>query len=159
MKDFHTAWIGLGANLGEPAQTLRRALDELGAHPAVEDCRVSGFYRTRPVDAGGPDYVNAAARLSTRLAPLELLDLLQDIENRHGRSRPYRNAPRTLDLDLLRYDGLRCDGPRLTLPHPRMHQRAFVLRPLLDLDPDMTLAQGRVDALLRACGDQGIEPL
>lgn len=155
----HIAWIGLGANLGDPAGTLRLVLDELAGHPGIAAVEASGLYRTAPIDSDGPDYVNAAARLHTLLAPLALLDLLQRLEQRHGRERPYRNAPRTLDLDLLRYDDMACDTPRLVLPHPRMHQRAFVLRPLLDLDPDMTLAQGRVADLLRQCGDQGITPL
>ncbi|MPS30270.1 MAG: 2-amino-4-hydroxy-6-hydroxymethyldihydropteridine diphosphokinase [Alcaligenaceae bacterium] len=156
---WRMAWVGLGANLGDPAATLREALAALAAHPQVRQDALSRFYRTAPVDSSGPDYVNAVVRLRTTLPPLELLDLLQDIERRHGRERPYRNAPRTLDLDLLAYDGQRLDTPRLILPHPRMHQRAFVLRPLSDIDPDMALPQGRVDSLLRACADQTVLPL
>ncbi|MDX3904461.1 MAG: 2-amino-4-hydroxy-6-hydroxymethyldihydropteridine diphosphokinase [Pigmentiphaga sp.] len=156
---WHTAWVALGANLGDARGTLQQALDELHAHPAVRRDAVSGFYRTAPVDANGPDYINAAMRLHTTLPPLALLDLLQDIERAHGRQRPYRNAPRTLDLDLLAYDDLRLDTPRLTLPHPRMHERAFVLRPLADIDPDMLLPQGRVADLLSACADQRVLPL
>ncbi|GAA0496146.1 2-amino-4-hydroxy-6-hydroxymethyldihydropteridine diphosphokinase [Pigmentiphaga sp. GD03639] len=156
---WQTAWVGLGANLGDPAATLRAALAALAAHPEVRQDALSRFYRTEPIDSSGPDYVNAVVRLRTTLPPLALLDLLQDIERRHGRERPYRNAPRTLDLDLLAYDGQRLDTPRLTLPHPRMHQRAFVLRPLSDIDPDMALPQGRVEELLRACADQAVLPL
>jgi len=156
---WQTAWVGLGANLGDPAATLRAALAALAAHPEVRQDALSRFYRTEPIDSSGPDYVNAVVRLRTTLPPLALLDLLQDIERRHGRERPYRNAPRTLDLDLLAYDGQRLDTPRLTLSHPRMHQRAFVLRPLSDIDPDMALPQGRVEELLRACADQAVLPL
>lgn len=157
--DWRMAWVGLGANLGDPAATLREALAALAAHPQVRQDALSRLYRTGPIDSSGPDYVNAVVRLRTTLSPLALLDLLQDIERRHGRERPYRNAPRTLDLDLLAYDGQRLDTPRLTLPHPRMHQRAFVLRPLSDIDPGMTLPQGPVDELLRACADQAVFPL
>ena len=153
------AWIGLGANLGDAADTLRTALAELGAAPGITDVVASPFYRSAPVDAQGPVLVNAVARLHTTHAPIALLDLLQDIEQRHGRERPYRNAPRTLDLDLLRIDGVEMDTPRLTLPHPRLHQRAFVLRPLQDLAPGLVLPQGTLDALLAACTDQAIERL
>jgi len=156
---WQTAWVGLGANLGDPPATLRRALADLAAHPQVRQDALSRFYRTAPVGADGPDYVNAVVRLRTTLAPLELLDLLQDIERRHGRRRPYRNAPRTLDLDLLAYSGMRLASPRLTLPHPRMHERAFVLCPLADIDPGLALPQGRVDALLQACAGQAVVPL
>nr|WP_124081555.1 2-amino-4-hydroxy-6-hydroxymethyldihydropteridine diphosphokinase [Pigmentiphaga humi] len=155
----HTAWVALGANLGDAAATLRQALADLAAQPGVEQQALSRFYRTAPVDATGPDYVNAVVRLRTALAPLALLDLLQAIEQRHGRRRPYPNAPRTLDLDLLCYDALRLDTPRLTLPHPRMHQRAFVLRPLADIDPELILPQGPLADLLRTCADQAISPL
>jgi len=111
------------------------------------------------VESSGPDYVNAVVRLRTALAPLDLLDALQGIELAHGRERPYRNAPRTLDLDLLAYDDLQLDTPRLTLPHPRMHARAFVLRPLADIDPDLALPRGRVRDLLMACADQDVSQL
>ena len=156
---WQVAWVGLGANLGDPAATLREALAALAAHPEVRQDALSRFYRTGPIDSSGPDYVNAVVRLRTTLPPMGLLDLLQDIEQRHGRERPYRNAPRTLDLDLLLYDGQRLDSSRLTLPHPRMHQRAFVLRPLADTDPGMVLPQGRIDDLLRACANQDVVPL
>ncbi|ARP84393.1 2-amino-4-hydroxy-6-hydroxymethyldihydropteridine diphosphokinase [Bordetella genomosp. 8] len=150
------AYIGLGANLGDSAATLRAALRELAALPDTRECVASPFYRSAPVDATGPDFVNAVARLRTALAPLDLLDALQAIELEHGRARPYRNAPRTLDLDLLLYDDLRLDTPRLTLPHPRMHERAFVLLPLRDLAPDMRLRDETLDGLLARCADQAI---
>jgi 2-amino-4-hydroxy-6-hydroxymethyldihydropteridine diphosphokinase len=104
---------------------------------------LSSAWRSAPVDAGGPDFLNAVAALDTALAPLELLDALQAIELAHGRERPYRHAPRTLDLDLLLYGDVRLDTPRLTLPHPRLGERAFVLCPLLEISPELAhLATG-----------------
>ncbi|QDJ51031.1 2-amino-4-hydroxy-6-hydroxymethyldihydropteridine diphosphokinase [Bordetella hinzii] len=153
------AYVGLGANLGDGAATLRAVLAEIAALPGVQACRASPFYRSAPVQASGPDFINAVAELDTTLAPLELLDALQALENRHGRERPYKNAPRTLDLDLLLYGGLRMDTPRLTLPHPRLHERAFVLYPLRDLAPALELPQGGYADLLRAVGDQAIEQI
>lgn len=153
------AYVGLGANLGDGAATLRAVLAEIAALPGVLACRASPFYRSAPVQASGPDFINAVAELDTTLAPLELLDALQALENRHGRERPYKNAPRTLDLDLLLYDGQRMDTPRLTLPHPRLHERAFVLYPLRDLAPELALPQGSYADLLRAAGDQKIEQI
>lgn len=153
------AYVGLGANLGDAAATLRGVLAELAAAPGVLACTASRLYRTAPVDAQGPDFVNAVAALSTTLAPLALLDLLQALEQRHGRERPYRNAPRTLDLDLLLYGDEVIDHPRLSVPHPRMHERAFVLAPLCELAPGLRLVQGDCAALLAALGDQAIEPL
>ncbi|PAT35836.1 2-amino-4-hydroxy-6-hydroxymethyldihydropteridine diphosphokinase [Vandammella animalimorsus] len=134
------AWVGLGANLGEPLATLHAARDALAQLPGTRLEAVSPLYRSSPVDADGPDYLNAVARLATELAPLALLHALQSIEQAAGRQRPYRNAPRTLDLDLLRYHDpagvpMQMDGPQLSLPHPRMYQRAFVLLPLADIDP------------------------
>ncbi|ANY15119.1 2-amino-4-hydroxy-6-hydroxymethyldihydropteridine diphosphokinase [Bordetella pseudohinzii] len=153
------AYVGLGANLGDGAATLRAVLAEIAALPGVRACRASPFYRSAPVQASGPDFINAVAELDTTLAPLELLDALQALELRHGRERPYKNAPRTLDLDLLLYDGQRMDTPRLTLPHPRLHERAFVLYPLRDLAPGLQLPQGSYADLLRAAGDQAIEQI
>lgn len=154
-----TVYIGLGANLGDARATLAQSLRELAASPGIVACDASSFYRTAPVDATGPDFVNAVARLGTTLAPLALLDLLQDTEHRHGRARPYRNAPRTLDLDLLLYDSLAMDHPRLTLPHPRMHTRAFVLAPLHELAPDLLVAGRPLAAWLEACGEQALQRL
>jgi len=151
------AYIGLGANLGDAADTLRTVLGQLAATPGIEACRASGFYRTAPVDATGPDFINAVASLDTTLAPLALLDALQALESRHGRQRPYKNAPRTLDLDLLLYGDVTLDTPRLVLPHPRMHQRAFVLAPLRELAPGLVLAQGALDALLAGLDGQPVE--
>ncbi len=153
------AYIGLGANLGDAADTVRRAAAELAAVPGVSALRLSPLYGTAPVDSSGPDYVNAVAGLDTTLPPLDLLSALQAIEQRHGRKRPYRNAPRTLDLDLLLYGDRSLGLPTLTVPHPRMHERAFVLRPMMDLAPGLTLAQGGLEALLARCADQAIRRL
>jgi 2-amino-4-hydroxy-6-hydroxymethyldihydropteridine diphosphokinase len=132
-------FVGLGANLGDAVATVRAALDALDALPQTACIARSSLYRSAPVDAQGSDYINAVARLRTSLSPLALLDELQAIENRFGRERPYRNAPRTLDLDLLLYDQQRIATPRLTLPHPRLRERAFVLVPLAEIAPDLTL--------------------
>ncbi|MCV2420851.1 2-amino-4-hydroxy-6-hydroxymethyldihydropteridine diphosphokinase [Paucibacter sp. DJ2R-2] len=135
------AFVGLGANLGgDLAATLRLALRDLRALSGCELVAVSSAYRSAPVDAGGPDYLNAVAELRTCMEPLELLDALQAIEQAHGRERPYVNAPRTLDLDLLLYGQDQLSEARLSVPHPRLHQRAFVLKPLLELAPDLQVS-------------------
>ena len=136
-----SAWIGLGANLGDARAALRSAVHAMAALPGTRLLRVSSLYRSAPVDAGGPDYLNAVAELDTTLVPLELLHALQRIEQAAGRERPYRNAPRTLDLDLLLYGTLRLDSAELTVPHPRMGERAFVLLPLAELAPPLVDAQ------------------
>jgi 2-amino-4-hydroxy-6-hydroxymethyldihydropteridine diphosphokinase len=149
------AFVGLGANLGDARATLTRALAELAALPGVEALQASPLYRTQPVDAQGPDFINAVAQLRTTLSPLALLAGLQAIEAAHGRERPYRNAPRTLDLDLLLYGEQVIDLPTLAVPHPRMHLRAFVLAPLADLAPDLFIpGRGRVAALLAGLDPQ-----
>ncbi|MGB6007618.1 2-amino-4-hydroxy-6-hydroxymethyldihydropteridine diphosphokinase [Castellaniella sp.] len=154
-----TAYIGLGANLGDAIGTLQAAAREIAATPGVEALRLSPFYGTAPVGCTGPDYVNAVAEIRTGLGARALLTALQAIEQGHGRERPYRNAPRTLDLDLLWHGGQATDEPGLIVPHPRMHERAFVLRPLMDLAPGLVLAQGDLPALLARCADQTIRPL
>jgi 2-amino-4-hydroxy-6-hydroxymethyldihydropteridine diphosphokinase len=128
-------FLGLGANLGDTTETLRLAIARIGRLPDTHISAVSPFYATAPVDASGPDYRNAVVEISTGLQPPALMHALHGIEAEHGRLRPYRNAPRTLDLDLLLYGQRISDDPDLTLPHPRLHQRAFVLQPLLDLAP------------------------
>ncbi len=154
------AWIGLGANLGEALDTLRHAAAALDHLPRSRRVGLSSVYRTAPIDAGGPDYLNAVAAIDTALEPLVLLAALQDIEQDHGRERPYRNAPRTLDLDLLICGDVVRDTPVLTLPHPRLHQRAFVLHPLLELDPTLCDPRGRRLAdRLPDVADQRIERL
>ena len=153
------AYIGLGANLGDSAATLRRVLAELQATDGITAVTASPFYRSAPVDATGPDFVNAVAVLDTRLPPLALLDALQALENSHGRQRPYKNAPRTLDLDLLTYGDTQQNHERLILPHPRMHLRAFVLLPLRDLAPDMWVEGKPISEWIDAIQDQAIERL
>lgn len=150
------ALIGLGANLGNAHQTIVDAILELKSASGILNVQCSSLYASDPVEAQGPVFINAVASLETTLAPINLLNLLQSIELEHGRARPYRNAPRTLDLDLLWYDGIEISTPRLILPHPRMHQRAFVLEPLKELEPGLQLPQGSIDMLLKACSDQKI---
>jgi 2-amino-4-hydroxy-6-hydroxymethyldihydropteridine diphosphokinase len=154
------AWIGLGANLGDARATLQHALTELADLPASRLLRGSPIYRSAPIDSSGPDYLNAVAELETALAATDLLTRLQAIELQHGRERPYRNAPRTLDLDLLLFGDAVIATPDLTVPHPRLHQRAFVLRPLADLAPDLHVpGLGPVSGLLAAVADQRIDRL
>jgi 2-amino-4-hydroxy-6-hydroxymethyldihydropteridine diphosphokinase len=156
-----TVFIGLGANLGDARATLRDALTALQPLALGGSVAASSLYGSAPVDSSGPDYVNAVARLRTALAPHALLAALQAIEERFGRERPYRNAPRTLDLDLLLFGVQGDDGgvtladKRLTLPHPRAAQRTFVLEPLAELWPGGEIpGAGRVaDLLARARRD------
>lgn len=130
-------FVGLGANLGDARATLASALKALDDHRAITRVATSSLYRTAPVGAAGPDYLNAVAELRTALSPLELLQALQAIEADHGRLRTYLNAPRTLDLDLLLFGDREIDHPALTLPHPRLHVRAFVLEPLAQIAPGL----------------------
>lgn len=133
-----TAFVALGANLDQPAAHIERAADELDRLPGTRLLRLSSLYQSKPVGyVTQPDFINAVAALHTRLAPRELLDALLAIERRHGRRRAFKNAPRTLDLDLLLYDDLCLYEPGLCLPHPRMNERAFVLVPLLEIAPDI----------------------
>lgn len=148
------AYIGLGANLGDARATLLQAAQELSRTAGIDALNLSRLYRSAPVDSSGPDYVNAVAAIDTRLTARELLAALQAIERQHGRQRPYRNAPRTLDLDLLLYGAERIDEPGLIVPHPRMHQRAFVLRPLAELAPGLHLQQGSLTELIERCAAQ-----
>jgi len=135
------AWVGLGANLGEPAAALRQAVQALAHTKGIRLLRTSSLYRSAPVDAHGPDYLNAVAEIATTLSPHALLAALQALEHAAGRERPYRNAPRTLDLDLLLYGTQHIATPDLTVPHPRMFERAFVLQPLAELAPQHVPAQ------------------
>lgn len=158
MQAPRRAYIGLGANLGDAQVALRAAIDALALLPGTRLAALSSLYRTAPIDASGPDYLNAVAALDTAIEPAALLQALQAIEQAHGRLRPYRNAPRTLDLDLLLHGDAVLDTPTLTLPHPRIAQRAFVLQPLAELAPGLRLpGHGRLDTLLPAVADQRIE--
>jgi 2-amino-4-hydroxy-6-hydroxymethyldihydropteridine diphosphokinase len=153
------AYIGLGANLGDARAVVSRAAAAIAALPGIQTLRLSPLYRSAPVDALGPDYINAVAQLRTSLSARALLAALQKIEAEFGRERAYRNAPRTLDLDILLYGTETIDEGDLIIPHPRMHLRAFVLRPLLDLDPCIALPQGNAQELLAACGHQELQAL
>lgn len=155
------AYVGLGGNLDDPAARIRRAFQALAALPQTRLAACSSLYRTAPVGyLDQPDFINAVAVLETRLAPLALLDALLGLEVDAGRERSFRNAPRTLDLDLLVYGDLRLDDPRLVLPHPRMSGRAFVLEPLAEVAPELEIpGLGKVRALAAACAGQGIERL
>lgn len=141
-------FVGLGANLGDTAAALDRAVDALAALPATRVVAQSPRYRSAPLQARGPDFLNGVVELATDLEPEQLLAALQRVEAAHGRERPFRNAPRTLDLDLLLY-GQRClHTDALVLPHPRLHERTFVLAPLLDIAPDIVHpVQGDLRAL------------
>lgn len=130
-----TAYVGIGSNLGDARGNVERALQQLDRLPDTRLTGQSSLFRTAPLDADGDDYINAVARLDTRLAAQDLLQELQAIELRHGRERPYPNAPRTLDLDILLYGGKNIATESLVVPHPRLTQRAFVLIPLLQIDP------------------------
>lgn len=154
------AYIGLGANLGDAAATVRAAIDAVGRLPRTELARRSPLYRSAPVDATGPDYINAVIAVTTGLAPLELLSHLHAIERAHGRERPYRNAPRSLDLDLLLYGDRVIDSAQLQVPHPRMHLRGFVLQPLSDISPNIVIpGHGPAALLLARLVDQALTRL
>ena len=149
-----SAYVALGANLGDARQMVLDTFEALDQLPGTHCSGRSRLYRTAPFEAEGPDFINAVVRLETRLSAPQLLDCLQALEARAGRLRPYLNAPRTLDLDVLLYGQARMDSPRLTLPHPRMWVRAFVLYPLADLAPERVTPADWA----RVAG-QSIEPL
>ena len=153
------AYVGLGANLGDPRKTVSEAMLELGRLPRSRVIGRSSLYRSAPLGSGPqPDFVNAVISLDTDLGPESLLDELQRIEKRHGRERPFPGAPRTLDLDLLLHGDARISAPRLTVPHPRMHERAFVLKPLTEIAPQASIpGRGAARDLLPACKDQFVE--
>jgi 2-amino-4-hydroxy-6-hydroxymethyldihydropteridine diphosphokinase len=134
------AFVGIGSNLEEPERQVERALVELDALPHSRLVKRSSLYRSAPVGyAAQPDFINAVAQLETGMPAERLLDELQAIESRHGRERAFANAPRTLDLDLLLFEKLQLKTPRLTVPHPRMHERAFVLKPLIEVSPEVSI--------------------
>ena len=155
------ATIGLGANLNDPAAQVEYALAELDRLPGTRLLARSSLYASAPVGyVDQPDFINAVAQVETDLAPRALLVALLDIEHRHGRERSFRNAPRTLDLDLLLYGDAHFHEEGLTLPHPRMHERGFVLLPLLEIAPDATIpGRGRAADWLAGCADQNIAVL
>lgn len=155
------AFVGLGANLGDPRHQLHAAIEGLRKLALVGTLRCSRLYRTAPVGPPGqPDYLNAAAAFETNLEPLPLLRALHKLEQQAGRRRRIHWGPRTLDLDLLLYGDRRIESPQLTVPHPRISERAFVLLPLLDLDPSLVVpGRGRVQTLLADCPPLRAEPV
>jgi 2-amino-4-hydroxy-6-hydroxymethyldihydropteridine diphosphokinase len=157
----HTAFVGLGSNLADPRTQVLQAMRELDALPQVHVVRRSSLYRSAPVGyLDQPDFINAVVQLQTSLAPHALLDALLALEQRCGRTREFVNAPRTLDLDVLLYDGLQHHEHGLTIPHPQMHLRAFVLQPLLEIAPDCIIPGiGTAADMARKCTDQRLEKI
>ena len=150
------AFVGLGGNLGEPSRQLEQAFDALDRLPRTKLVRRSSLFRSAPLGyADQPEFVNAVAELETELPAQQLLAELQAIEKQHGRERSFPNAPRTLDLDLLLFGSSVIDAPGLSVPHPRMHERAFVLEPLVEIAPLATIpGRGPASDLLLGCKDQ-----
>ena len=161
MPPTHFAVIALGSNLAEPARQVRAALSALEAHPQIQIEKTSSLYVTAPVGYDDqPDFVNAVCSVRTSLDGVSLLAVLNRIEADFGRERTFRNAPRTLDLDIIDFDGISSDDPHLTLPHPRAHERSFVMKPLAEILPDFVLGgHGRVADLAAALGEEGIRLL
>lgn len=155
------AYIGIGSNLDHPEAHVRRAMDELDSLPHSRVVARSSLYRSAPVGyARQPDFINAVAALETALGARELLRDLQQLEARHGRERSFRDAPRTLDLDLLLFGAARIQEADLVVPHPRMHERAFVLEPLTEIAPSAEIpGHGGAAGCLNACKDQKVERL
>ncbi len=156
---MHTVFVGLGGNLNNPQDQILRAFKALDALPHTRLLARSSLYRSAPVGyLDQPDFINAVARLETELSPRELLEALLALERANGRTREFLNSPRTLDLDLLLYDDLQHHEHGLTVPHPQMHKRAFVLLPLLELAPGCIIpGVGSAREAMRGCGDQKLE--
>jgi 2-amino-4-hydroxy-6-hydroxymethyldihydropteridine diphosphokinase len=146
------ACVALGANLGDAVVTVRQALHDVAGLPQTQIFKASSLYRSAPYEAQGPDFINAVALVQTQLSPHELLHALQALELQSGRERPYKNAPRTLDLDLIFYGDVALATPELTLPHPRWQERAFVLQPLAEVWPERVSVEQ-----LKAVQDQTIQ--
>ena len=161
MPQTHFAVIALGSNLAEPARQVRAALSALEAHPQIQIEKTSSLYLTAPVGYDNqPDFVNAVCSVRTSLDGVSLLAVLNRIEADFGRKRTFRNAPRTLDLDIIDFDGISSNDPHLTLPHPRAHERSFVMKPLAEILPDFVLGgHERAADLAAALGDEGIRLL
>ncbi len=155
----HTVFVALGSNLSDPRTQLLRAMQALDRLPHTRVMARSSLYRSAPVGfLEQPDFINAVAQLETQLAPRAMLDTLLDLEHQHGRTREFLNAPRTLDLDVLLYDDLQHHEHGLTIPHPQMHRRAFVLQPLLEIAPECAIPGiGRAAEALRQCAGQILE--
>jgi 2-amino-4-hydroxy-6-hydroxymethyldihydropteridine diphosphokinase len=161
----HIAFIGLGSNLEDPHSQLQRAFADLDELPHTRLAARSSLYRSAPLDCPDlpdlqvqPDFVNAVAKIVTDLTPQALLKALLHIEHQNGRERTYRNAPRTLDMDVLLYGDVQLHEHGLTIPHPQMHRRAFVLQPLLEISPDISIpGVGKAELALEKCQDQVLD--
>ena len=152
------AYVGLGANLGDAAAALESAVAAMAEISATTVVARSRTYRSAPLDATGPDYLNAVVAIDTELSASELLIALQRIEQAHGRERPFPNAPRTLDLDLLLFGDQTIDIPGLQVPHPRLHERAFALLPLNEVARDVLIpGRGPLRQFLSGVAQQRIE--
>ena len=158
---MHTAFIGLGSNLAQPADQILQAMQAIDSLPGTRLVARSNLYRSAPVGyLDQPDFVNAVVKVETLLTPIALLQALLALEQENGRTREFQNAPRTLDLDVLLYDDLQHHEQGLTVPHPQMHKRAFVLQPLLDIAPDCVIPGVGAAAMARElCKDQRLEQL
>jgi len=167
MKMIHTgkknclAYIALGSNLEDPFKQIQSAYEEIKKLSDTHLLKCSSFYKSAPVGiVNQPDYINTVVEIDTALTPLELLKKLLKIELQHGRIRTFRNAPRTLDLDILLYGNLKINDDKLTIPHPRMTQRAFVLYPLMEIAPHCDIpGNGKISQLIKTCSNQKIERL
>jgi len=157
----HTAFIALGSNLDDPAAQVNSAMTALEALPLTRVLKCSSLYRSAPVGyLDQPDFINAVVQVETELAPHALLDAMLVLEQARGRTREFANAPRTLDLDLLLYDDRVLHEHGLTLPHPQMHRRAFVLQPLLEIAPECVIpCFGSAADAAKRCIDQQLEKL
>ena len=159
------AFIALGSNLADPVKQVNNALAALENIARTQLVKKSSLYRTAPIDCppgneNAPDFINAVAEISTKLTALELLEALFSIENAYGRERPYRNAPRILDCDLLLYENTILNTEKLTLPHPRMHQRGFVLLPLFEIAPQLSIPNhGKISELIQPSLLIGVQKL
>lgn len=163
MANLRRIHIGLGANLGNARETIRAALEELArwanSHHAQAQFKHSNLYRSASIGAQGPDYINAVAEFNSTLSADEILAEIQSIETRFGRTRSFPNAPRILDLDLLLIADESVQHAHLTVPHPRLRERAFVLKPLAELRPTLDLAGQPIQKLLQQTADQFCEPI
>jgi len=161
MMKLHTAFIGMGSNLADPILQVSRAMESLDALPQTRLVGSSSLYRSAPVGyLDQPDFINAVAQIETELTPRSLLEALLALELECGRTREFKDAPRTLDLDVLLYDDLIHHEQGLTIPHPQMHLRAFVLQPLVEIAPDCVIpGVGRADDALQRCAGQSLERL
>jgi 2-amino-4-hydroxy-6-hydroxymethyldihydropteridine diphosphokinase len=158
---MHQAFIAIGSNLQNPQAQVERALQTIANKANIKLIKASSLYKTAPVGYDNqPDFINAVAQIQTDLSPIALLHTLLAIEMQHGRERPFPNAPRVLDLDVLLYENIEINTPELTLPHPRMHARGFVMLPLAEIAPKIDIGMyGYADDLAAKCDNQGVSKL